>query len=391
MTDATASSSLLSGAPATAAPSTATPTGALFGSRIDFLLLGGASLLILPAFAIWLDPSMRHSLLRLTLYISIVVNQPHFAHSYQIFYRGFRAKAFGDVLPAHLRQRYLIAGVGVPLALCLFFAASIGRNDAILLGFGANLMYLLVGWHYVKQGYGILIVDSVRKRRPLSARLKKLLWINAIACWIAAWLTVNHGVSRPGIVSGIRFHSLPVPGFVYWFGIAFAVAAALAVFFTMIRDARATKNWPPLNGLVAYVVTLYLWIAFVRLDPLFLLVTPALHSLQYLAVVWRLEINRNGRVSASGLASPYLKLAIFVAAGIVLGYLGFKTVPNWMDAHLTLDKTVFGATPFLFISSIFINVHHYFLDNVSWRGENPEMKLLLSAGKAEPGFSKPPV
>lgn len=376
MTDATASHSLVSDA--TGGPAT---DGALFDRRLDFLLLGGASLFILPAFALWLDQGARHDLLRLTLYISLVVNQPHFAHSYQIFYRDFRGKAFGEALPPHMRLRYAIAGVGVPLALCLFFLASVGWSDARLLGAGANLMYLLVGWHYVKQGYGILIVDSLRNSRPLSAPLKNLLRYNAIASWIAAWLTVNHGASRAGVVSGIKFYSVPVPDFVFWIGIAAAAATALAVLVAILREGRAARRWPPLNGFVAYMVTLYLWIAFVRLDPLFLLVTPALHSLQYLAIVWRLEINRNRPAAASGFASRHAKLALFVAAGIFLGYLGFKAVPDWMDAHLALDKAVFGATPFIFMSSIFINVHHYFLDNVSWRGENPDMRILLSGDR----------
>ena len=32
---------------------------------------------------------------------------------------------------------------------------------------------------------------------------------------------------------------------------------------------------------------------------------------------------------------------------------------------------------FLFVFWIFINVHHYFLDNVMWRRENPDTKKYL--------------
>lgn len=34
---------------------------------------------------------------------------------------------------------------------------------------------------------------------------------------------------------------------------------------------------------------------------------------------------------------------------------------------------------FLFVFWIFINVHHYFLDNVIWRAENPETRQHLFA------------
>ena len=47
----------------------------------------------------------------------------------------------------------------------------------------------------------------------------------------------------------------------------------------------------PANGLLAYFVSLYPWLLFVKVSPLWLLVVPALHSLQYLAVVWRFEAN----------------------------------------------------------------------------------------------------
>ena len=58
-----------------------------------------------------------------------------------------------------LRARYVVAGVVVPIALVLFFVVSVLRSDAVMLGYGANIMPFLVGWHYVRQGYGMLIVD----------------------------------------------------------------------------------------------------------------------------------------------------------------------------------------------------------------------------------------
>ena len=48
-----------------------------------------------------------------------------------------------------------------------------------------------VGWHYVKQGYGILIVDSVQKRLMFSGRAKILLRANGYACWMVAWKNIR--------------------------------------------------------------------------------------------------------------------------------------------------------------------------------------------------------
>ena len=75
------------------------------------------------------------------------VNNPHFAHSYQIFYSGFGTKAFSWTTPPALRVRYILAGIIVPLALVTFFTATILRGHLAMLGLGINLMGFLVGWY----------------------------------------------------------------------------------------------------------------------------------------------------------------------------------------------------------------------------------------------------
>jgi hypothetical protein len=140
---------------------------------------------------------------------------------------------------------------------------------------------------------------------------------------------------------------------------------------------------------LAYAVSLYLWLLFVQVNPLWLLVVPALHSLQYLIVVWRYELNfERGREGAhEPLEVPlvervfgrryYASMALFVVTGMLIGYLGFWGVPKFLDTFMPYDRSVFGGTMFLFVFWIFINVHHYFLDNVMWRRENPDTRKYL--------------
>src|SRR5690242_15720295 len=156
-------------APPRSRMTTASRRGYLFGPIFDFLTLGGASIFICGAIAVLLPkgiPSTQQAVLITAL--MTVINQPHFAHSYQMFYRNFREKAFGQSYSRALRVRYIMAGLVVPAALIAFLAGAAVARDPRLLAYGANLMFFLVGWHYVKQGYGILIVDSVRKRLMFS-------------------------------------------------------------------------------------------------------------------------------------------------------------------------------------------------------------------------------
>ena len=69
----------------------------------------------------------------------------------------------------------------------------------------------------------------------------------------------------------------------------------------------------------------------------------------------------------------------FVGLGILLGYVGFWGAPELFQATVPYDRAMFGGTAFMFVFWIFINVHHYFLDNVMWRSQNPDMRRYLFA------------
>src|SRR6201999_2708235 len=116
---------------------------------------GGSSLLLLPL--ILLLPLKSYPVSGAMVLLAFVINNPHFANSYQIFYRGF-----GDRLspsaPAVQRRRYLYAGIFVPLAIVGFLAYCFVAADRTALGLAGDAMALFVGWHYVKQGYGMLMV-----------------------------------------------------------------------------------------------------------------------------------------------------------------------------------------------------------------------------------------
>jgi len=363
--------------------------GYLFGPVFDFLTLGGGSLIVCGMIALFLPkgiPTTQQILLVTVLMAAI--NQPHFAHSYQMFYRNFAGKAFGASYPRSLRLRYLLAGIVVPAALIAFLGAGTLSGSPKVLAYGANLMFFLVGWHYVKQGYGILIVDSVQKRIMFSDRAKTILRLNGYACWMVAWLGLNHALSTGTWYLGLTYFSLPIPTPFYVASIAVATLTTLAVLFVLFQRWRETRGALPWNGIIAYLTTLYLWVIFVRVNPLVLAVVPTFHSLQYLAVVWRYQINAGsqsrkatrpssvGRVLPAGMWS---NLAIFIGVGVFLGFLGFMGVPRLIDSVLPYDKRVFGPSLFLFMFYIFINVHHYFLDNVMWRRGNPDVQQYILA------------
>ena len=359
----------------------------LFGPVVDFLCLGGCSLFLLPLMFVLPDAEYRAPVATAMLLIAHLVNHPHFAASYQIFYRGFSEKAFTPALGRTMQARYLFAGLAVPVLLVAFAAIGIAHGDARLLGYGGNIMALFVGWHYVKQGYGMLMVDAALKRKFFKAPEKRVFLVNSYVVWIFAWLSINKAVSQQQLW-GLQYYTFSIPTPIVTAAALIALASSLVSLWIIVSRWRAGGGLP-INGVLAYAVSLYLWILFVQINPLWLLVVPALHSLQYLTVVWRYELNyEKGK---SGALDPptvslverifgrrYLEgMALFVAVGLLLGFLGFWGVPMFLDSIVPYKKEAFGGTMFLFLFWIFINVHHYFLDNVMWRRENPDTKRYL--------------
>jgi len=358
----------------------------LFHPIVDFFCLGGGSLLLFFLLAIFipLEASIPAASV-ITLGLANLINHPHFAHSYQIFYQNIWQKISVSNPSKSLRLRYMVAGFIVPTALVVFFITSMRSEDAQMLSFGANIMLFFVGWHYVKQGYGMLIVDSVLKRKFFNDSEKKILLHNAYSCWIFFWILTNWTISEQNIW-GLQSATFPIPiWMLYTCGLVSAVTTSLTI--TMLWKKRIIEKNPlPFNGLVAYFTSVYIWMA-LRLDPFFLFFVPVFHSLQYLIVVWRYQYNKTHDTSLSNpqpetekersVSMPLWRFVSFIAAGLTLGYLGFWAVPQFLDSTIPYDQSVFGGTMFMFIFWIFLNIHHYFLDNVIWRRENPDTKRFL--------------
>ena len=77
---------------------------------------------------------------------------------------------------------------------------------------------------------------------------------------------------------------------------------------------------------------------------------------------------------------------------MVLGALGFWGLPILLDNLVPYNQEIFGATVFFFMFWIFINVHHYFLDNVMWRATKSrcrQIPIRATLSVPEPDFRSP--
>jgi hypothetical protein len=77
-----------------------------------------------------------------------------------------------------------------------------------------------------------------------------------------------------------------------------------------------------------------------------------------------------------------VRLALLLLSAIGLSVLLFHALPGFFDAAVAARWQTKGAdiplgeTPFVAAFFVFLNVHHYFMDFVVWRRDNPDTRHL---------------
>lgn len=356
---------------------------------LEFLLVGGATLPLIPL--AWL---FRHTVGLdtselvvgfLTFHAAALVNDPHFSVTYLLFYKDARRRALGDVFGPAQRARYWVAGVVVPVALGAWAVSAIATRSAQSLGLMMQLMFFLVGWHYVKQGFGVLSVLSARR----GVRFTQLERRALLGHCISGWLYARASPADPGteyIEHGVIFTSLPHPPGLQWLtGAVFAASTALLA-WAMLARRRRERRLPPAAASIGFLVTVWLWVVYSSIDPLIVYLIPALHSVQYLYFVWLLR--RNEARAHEG--PPHFKgtvpvrLGVLALSAVALGWLLLHGAPGFLDEAFAPSGAddALGATPYLAAFVTLVNIHHYFMDTVIWRRENPDTRFLRDPDQA---------
>jgi hypothetical protein len=353
----------------------------------EFLLVGGLTPLLFPLS--WL---LRRGLgldaaelaVGFTLFHAAhLINDPHFSVTYLLFYKDARARAFGGAFEPAQRARYVVVGLVVPLALAAWAIAGLATRSAATLGWMIQLMFLLVGWHYVKQGFGVMIVLAARRGVTFRPRERLAILLHCFAGWAYAWASPadpGREVEEKGVVYTTLAHP---PGLERVTQIAL-VATLIPLVALLVRKWRREGRLPILTPLTALLCSVWLWSIYSGKDPLVRYVIPALHSVQYLYFVWLLK----GSEAREREAPPWfetsarVRLGILAASALGLGWVLFHGAPWMLDDGLVPRRarsSSLGPTPYFAALYTFVNIHHYFMDHVIWRRENPLTRYLRPA------------
>ncbi|HSO38184.1 MAG TPA: hypothetical protein VLT33_36905, partial [Labilithrix sp.] len=278
--------------------------------------------------------------------------------------------------------RYRVVGLLAPLALLGWAIAALALRSAAALGMLIQLMFLLVGWHYVKQGFGVVTVLSARRGVRVSDRERLVILVHCYAGWAYAWASPAAAAGEfeeKGVVYGALAHPR-------WLELVTGGALALstvALIVVLLAERRRQRRALPIGPLGGLLVTIWAWTIYSSIDPLMRYVIPALHSIQYLYFVWLMK--RNEARESEGpptFGRPVaVRLGFLAVSALGLGWLLFRGLPAYLDGIFVVPRRggvtdALGETPFFAAFFVVVNIHHYFMDNAIWRRDNPDTRFL---------------
>ena len=385
-----------------AAGSTAVQTRVLTTRFLDFWLLGGASILVWMVMigvqgfrASWAVDQHFKNLTVTTASLSLIVNYPHFLISYKLAYsrgQSFVLRNWWQLIAVPLLMTavfvvayfYFAVPVGsLPVVSSARNALSTwGANAGVLAGprlgdvlFTAvfNVMIFTVGWHYTKQVFGCMMVYAHFDGYKMTKQQRDLTRWGLLSIWGMNFVYSNISGSE-SVFSNFKYHTLDLPDIAGPISLFLVLAGFLLIIYKVFyANYRDSGQVPSLNLLAPFVALYIWWLPQTRQYEFYFLLTPLFHSLQYLAFVYKMEDTRLKTVPNREVQ------ATMVIVGVVLaGWLFFEFLPNSVD---NLLGTYNSWQMFFFFTAamLFINIHHYFIDDVLWRFRDPEVREYLLA------------
>lgn len=443
--------------------------GSLYSPAADVLMAGGASIICFVVMWFFVGEGTDISTWAIAVYYAaFFVNYPHFMASYQLIYKDARPSFTDFTHNRVFAWKLWWAGFIVPLVLLTFFVYALFMHSLTLIGYLANAMFFFVGWHYIKQIYGCVIVLSSAKRVYYTRLERWSILVPLYSLWAISFVNANLYGGQNNYYQ-IIYNAAKIPELYLHASFTLLALSTFIMVAMMARKIIAGKSVPPVAAMVA-LLSIYVWYIPALSHPFFLYIVPLFHSLQYLlfvnayernsafaqmrvkkevetratlgaltrigsmmflvvpaivlvvATLWPpraaldylmvewfgvlgsvstllwaktilviiaasfafVYVRRKGRESASW------KYASFFFTSFLLGIMAFAVLPtvfdilvrnNLLPGSLSYDYKIFGVSLYLYAFTIIINIHHYFIDNVIWKSNNPHIRANLFAPK----------
>lgn len=440
--------------------------GSLYSPAADVLMAGGASIICFVVLWFFVAQGTDINTWSIAVYYAaFFVNYPHFMASYQLIYKDARGSFTDFAGNRKFALKLWWAGFIVPLAIVMFFVYALLMKDLSLVGYLANLMFFFVGWHYIKQIYGCVIVLSSAKKVYYTKVERTAILVPLYSLWAISFVSANLYGGQNSYYQ-IIYTAAKIPELFLHISYTLLAISTFIMVAVIVRKFVVDRVAPPVAAMVA-LLSIYVWYIPALSHPFYLYIVPLFHSLQYLLFVAAYERNKVFAEVPEATATPndtfselsrlgstlfitlpilvlvvtmlwvppaaidylmvkwygvvgnvtpilWVKTALvvlgvlwvyravmkkakgsanwkfisFFATSFLLGILLFAVLPTFFDilvrnrflpGNLTYDYATFGVSLYLYFFTILINIHHYFIDNVIWKSNNPHIRAHLFA------------
>ena len=333
--------------------------GSIISPLVDFLSVGGLSLLLM----IPLILSGRTDLVFVgagaQAWIATSINMPHFMASYRLVY-GSRA-----MMREHKWAAFYVPGILLLYLIVTIVVAPLTQVMTIVL---ITVSSVYLAWHYTGQVWGMMASFAFLDGHSFDKTERLLIRtsLRILLVWHLAWFL---------------YTQLRDPSRVQW--IYLTASAATLVGFVLgavglFKVRQRTGRRPPTLAIVAWLA-IFTWYALMARDPKALFWVQIAHAFQYLAFPVRMEINNASSAKSNSKTIVAMHMLLYALALLVVSFIVAQVVPNSMMGAV---GRMFGeepaqAAPILIL--MFINIHHFFTDGVLWKISNPAVRKQLFA------------
>ena len=371
----------------------------LFISRsLDFWMLGGLSILVwIPVYflqdSIGLAKALAVAIPGIALPLAYWVNYPHFMASYKFAYMQGKNFIYDNwfqlifvplalIFTVFISFTYWSSSISdsafVGLVNGIFDTVGLKTRLGLYPNFGSEvlgalviLLFFSVGWHYSKQTFGCMMVYARLDNYRMGNIERNVLRYSLLSTWWVTWLYSNCSEGTY-VFYGLNVHRLNLP--YVWFQASYVVLGImfLSVTITFIRIYNRDKKLPSVNFLVP-MFALLIWHIPIFANPQYFYILAFFHSLQYFPFVAKVE---KARYKKNNRPWHNVRLLSFFAIMMFFGFLSFDYLPTSID-QINNSQNLLHVSFFMIAFLIFINIHHYFIDNVLWRFKNRQVRELL--------------
>jgi hypothetical protein len=330
-------------------PSSPAPSPYLISLPVDFLLVGGGSILLFLLLPLFYDGPVTPALLTASLTLTWLGNWPHNSAT---IYRLYAS-------PGVSRQ-YPFTAIVAPLLILAGSLASFSA-PATVAPYFVKITLTWVLYHYCGQSIGVSLLYARRARYAPGATERFLLCAFFYGTFFCKSL-FSETSSAPLRYFGVVYPRFGVPVVLTYLAAAWTYACAVGFVALLLRRGLRERRWPPLLYLLP-AVTQYVWFFVAGAQSAWVEMVPFFHGVQYLTIAWAMQIKQE----AERRATPSAR------------FLGWRTV-RWYALNLAGGALLFWATPrlvtwafgmdrLLVTAIVFtaFQVHHSFVDGVIWK------------------------